>query len=101
MGKTFNVDSYEKMKTVSKKLTEHSSQYTTIYTTLFEEAKAMEKGWSGVDNQVYVSKLLSCSAKLELMAKKMEIAATKLMQITNNYEKTQQNIVADVSNLPN
>ena len=100
MGKTIRVTP-EQLETTSKKLAEHSQNYTQIYQQLLQEASTMGAAWEGDDNLAFVNQINGFLDDLKMMADKLKIASDALNQQRLNYKARQDDNIAQVKNLAN
>ncbi len=100
MGKTFNVDSYEKMGQISQKLAKHAQEYNSLFVQLFQKAGSMGATWEGEDNVKFVEQLQGCANDLKAMSEVLFDASNKIEAEKNNYKQTQEGILADIPKLP-
>ena len=100
MGKVVRVTP-EQLEAASKKLAEHSQNYTQIYQQLLQEAGTMGSAWEGEDNLAFVNQINGFLDELRMMADKIKVASDTLNQQRLNYKARQDDNIAQVKNLAN
>ena len=100
MGKNITVTP-EELVSASKKLQQHSQNYTDIYKQLLQKVNSMADAWQGEDNLKFVDKINGLTNDLQSIANKLTNASEILLKQSENYTQRQQANINAINKLQN